>query len=97
MLGSNTLGTTVGSPEHNGHIHFSSRHVECLCSRVDHLERFCSIHHMNKNISLLQGPAHLVNSLHGEVEGHELKDWPQVVEGSSDCKPREAHLSDWGV
>merc|ERR1719180_159802 len=75
MLGSNTLGTAVGSTEHNWDVHFSSGHIECLRSRVDHL----------------------INSLHGEVEGHELKDRSQVVEGSSNSKPREAHLSDWGV
>ena len=46
---------------------------------------------------MLQGPPHLINSLHGEVEGHELKDRPQVVEGSSYCESGKAHLSDWCV
>ena len=38
--------------------------------------------------------SNLINSLHGEVEGHELENRPQVVEGCSHSKAGEAHLGD---
>ena len=40
---------------------------------------------------------HMVNGLHREVEGHELADRPQPVEGGADGQASEAHLGDRGV
>lgn len=39
----------------------------------------------------------LVDGLHGEVEGHELEDGPEVVEGRPHRQPCEPHLRDGRV
>ena len=43
------------------------------------------------------GVDHLVDGLHREVEGHELENGAEAVEGSAHSKSREAHLSDGSV
>ena len=41
--------------------------------------------------------SNLINSLHGEVEGHELEDGAEAVECGAHGEPGEAHLCDGGV
>lgn len=39
----------------------------------------------------------MVDGLHGEVEGHELDNWLQIVKGSADTKIGKAMLCDWRI
>ena len=45
----------------------------------------------------MQARRHLVDGLHREVEGHELADRPQAVEGGADGQASKAHLGDRGI
>jgi len=39
----------------------------------------------------------MIDTLHRKVEGHELANWPQPVEGGTDGQPGETHFRDGGV
>ena len=66
---------------------WASEHHWAACSTSRHVERF-------------RGAVNdLVNSLHREVESHELADWlhATTAKSGSDSHASEAHFGDWSV